>query len=134
DDDIETALGLWNYADCPNVSFKSGGFPFSHNVGIVWVDYYWVGWDGLCFNNKLIWNPSVIVKSSIKINTYYTDTYSTNARLSVITHELGHSLGLGHEISAVLMNDSTFGDESRFGTYGIYEPQEDDEDGVNYLY
>ncbi|MBN1683319.1 hypothetical protein JW865_07190, partial [Candidatus Bathyarchaeota archaeon] len=33
DDDIETALGLWNYADCPNVSFKAGGFPFSHNVG-----------------------------------------------------------------------------------------------------
>ena len=48
-------------------------------------------------------------------------------------HELGHVLSLNEEISPpnVLMNPGT---NIRYGVYGIYTPQQDDINGVNYLY
>ncbi len=47
-------------------------------------------------------------------------------------HELGHALGLGHsEYDNSLMEPYN---SVRWGTYGIYYPQQDDINGINTLY
>lgn len=68
------------------------------------------------------------------LNDYYLADDPSEARQSVIAHELGHSVGLAHEYGAVLMNPWTWGDSSRYGEYGVNTPQQDDVDGVNAIY
>lgn len=133
-DIIEDAMDSWNDAGCDAASFERGGFPHAHEVGVAEVSYWWVSWDGQSTIYRLIWNPSVIVEVMIKINTYYTDNYETDAAQSVVCHEFGHAFGLDHETGAVVMNAYTFGTGSRYGGYGIYEPEDDDVDGVNAMY
>lgn len=68
----------------------------------------------------------------VKLNTYYTsgmqgDIHSIE---STAGHELGHGLGLNHVTFPALMYPS----EDRYYSWGIYKPQQDDENGVNYIY
>ena len=69
-------------------------------------------------------------------NKQYTDGYATNKIRFITCHEPGHALGLADVglWDDVLMNGFTGGEGSRYDTYGIYTPQEDDEDGINFIY
>ena len=43
----------------------------------------------------------------ITLNPYYMSKYDANTQKSVITHELGHALGLGHSVLGQIMNSYT---------------------------
>jgi hypothetical protein len=49
-------------------------------------------------------------------------------------HEFVHALGLGHVQGAVIMNPATWGQNSRYETYNLTTPQNDDLNGINTLY
>jgi len=89
-----------------------------------------VRWDG----RAIIWHhDGWIFFVEIQINEYYTSTYEFNKVRSVTGHELGHALGLGDESASkpVLMNKYT---SYRYDEFGIYQPTQDEVDGINYLY
>ncbi|MEW9556238.1 M57 family metalloprotease [Nonomuraea sp. NPDC050783] len=65
-----------------------------HCVGVWSANYGATGWIG---HTNLIWastKPGQIRDADVQLNDYYTGTYFT--RNNVVTHELGHVLGLGH--------------------------------------
>lgn len=47
-------------------------------------------------NNSENWSGMTYPDGRIELNNYYMIGYSQNKRLSVVMHELGHALGLGH--------------------------------------
>lgn len=62
------------------------------------------------------------------INQAVTGTYTSTMKRSTAGHELGHGLGLGEEnLRAALMNQNR-------NRSTVYKPQQDDTDGVNFLY
>lgn len=91
-------------------------------------NYGQTGWDGRC---NLALSGYEITHATNQLNTYYTSGYGYNKVRSVATHELGHTPGLDHETGAVVMNGVT---SSRYDTWGVYTPQQDDEDGINAMY
>ena len=73
----------------------------------------------------------------IRINKYYTDSFSANLLKSTITHELGHSFGLAHSgddktpcNSVVIMNH--YG--GRHQDCAVWTTQIDDRNGINFNY
>lgn len=93
-----------------------------------------VGWDGLTSyswytgdNGIEYFNNGTVVT----LNYYYTRNYGTNETQSVSTHEFGHSIGLAHSSTCVIMNPDT---SVRYGQCGVYTPQSDDDNGVDALY
>ncbi|MFE9748148.1 matrixin family metalloprotease [Saccharothrix saharensis] len=69
-------------------------------------------------------------------NRYFTDDYSGQKKLSVMVHELGHALGLGHEShsSCSSVNIMETGTYQRYDVCGKYAPQAADINYVNALY
>jgi hypothetical protein len=68
-------------------------------------------------------------------NKYYTDGYSSTARRQVMVHELGHAIGLGHSGSPSCSGQPImYANSNRYFTCGRYAPQQDDINGINYLY
>jgi len=72
-------------------------------------------------------------------NTYYTDSYGSSERQSVMVHELGHALGLDDIHHAppppctgipIMQGDTA----TRWVSCGLTTPQSDDVNGVNFLY
>lgn len=75
------------------------------------------------------------VKSDL--NSYYTVNYTTNERLSVAAHEIGHSaasLQAENPSGCTLPAIEIEATSQRYGECGIYKPQDDDIDGTNALY
>lgn len=69
-------------------------------------------------------------------DTYYTTGYPSTARQAVMGHEMGHALGLGHDStgpgrSVALMHENL---NWSYFNCGIYTPQQDDVNGINFLY
>ncbi|HHU72696.1 MAG TPA: hypothetical protein GXZ21_11785 [Clostridiales bacterium] len=91
-------------------------------------------WDGICYisydSNGYITNATLCLNASISV-TWNND----NALKSVAVHEFGHILSLGDngEMKCI-MNDMTWGTNSRYGTYKLTTPQSIDVAGVNYIY
>lgn len=105
-----------------------------------------VGWDGITYFYYSSGNT--ISYTFAYLNTYYTenhvacghwpyaDCYTDATRKSVAAHELGHSAGLDHTSTCVLMNPATFGSGGRFTSDCGYinVPKSDDINGVNAQY
>lgn len=90
-------------------------------------------WDGISYiEHDMLHITSV----TININTAASQTgNNSNAVKSVVAHEFGHALGLDENGSTkTIMNDHTWGTNSRYGTYNLTTPQADDKSGVNAIY
>ncbi|MEL4357618.1 MULTISPECIES: hypothetical protein [unclassified Luteococcus] len=61
----------------------------------------WNGTDGLWTPPYPCGTHTLISKGNVKINSYYLDlpNYPQAVDISLITHELGHAEGLGHQTS-----------------------------------
>lgn len=119
------SLQDWNAAGT-KVHFQNSG---SYKVYLAEANMPGVAWDGRSY---ITGSGTTIQSCSCYLNMYYTDGYGANKRRSVSGHELGHSLGLWEVTGgAELMNKAT---PSRYDTYGVYTPQQDDINGVNFLY
>ncbi len=93
-----------------------------------------VAWDGATERTlKGYWWWRKVVYAKSYLNAFFTDDYGLNERKSVSGHELGHVLQLWEMDwdDPVLMNQYT---NWRFGEWSVFTPQQDDIDGVNYLY
>ncbi|MRG29815.1 M57 family metalloprotease [Laceyella tengchongensis] len=103
---------------------------YSSNPGITTTagNYGNVSWSGLCSVGSS--SGSTVYRMDISINTYYTDSYSSQKRKGVITHELGHALGLSHENRLGPGGAVMYDNDGRT----VYSPTQDDINGVNAIY
>jgi hypothetical protein len=82
---------------------------------------------------------STIVQGTMELRSYCTrNLYSSVLTQSVITHELGHTLGLGHSDQDVSPHDVCRGDESsavmRSMVQNYTTLKSDDQDAIRWLY
>lgn len=90
-------------------------------------------WDGLTTGTA---NNNLYTQLNLQLNTSKTNSWNNSgARQSVAVHEFGHVFGLMDNglASDSIMNGYTWGTNSRYGTYGLTTPQNDDRFGVNYI-
>jgi hypothetical protein len=129
-----TAVTSWNNTPTP-IWIVSSGKADTENLSLTSVNNNSVGWDGYTYLSPC--NTCTYTYSEVYLNDYYANGYSAGKRQSVTEHELGHVFGLAHPSSAgqaVLMNAYTCGTNSRWCTFGINTPQQDEINGINYLY
>ena len=124
------ALQAWNNTPTPVLFVKESQIG-DEQVSLYHGNYGATGWDGL---SQWIATGSVEYYAWTKINDYYSNSYPADERQSVVGHELGHVLGLGHQPGIDLMNPATCGYESRYCTYLVYTPLQDDINGINAIY
>jgi len=126
---LDTSVDDWNDESMDSGDFDETGNPSTADVEIEDVDLV-VGWAGQTANSVYI---TTIMSSTVQLNEYYLDGYSTDERRCTIAHELGHVWGLDHEdddeIRALMYSWHT-----QRWYWGIYVPQDDDVDGVNAIY
>lgn len=128
---VSASVTSWNNSTSVLTLSKvsSGG-----KIAVVVGGYGSTGWDGLTSYQCTIgyFDGQVLAR----INRTYTDSYSTNKRRSVITHELGHSIGLAHnnaracDVMAVMYYET----QGRYDSCNVYTPRADDITGINALY
>lgn len=92
---------------------------WSYDIYLSYANDSGVSWSGICYT---WWTGDYLYFASAKMNEHYTENFTpTNRQRSTSGHELGHALGLGH---------SEYDNSVRWGTYGIYYPQQDDINGI----
>jgi len=124
--EVENAKSDWNFAtqNYPEFASTTSGEEvdiFSYNDDD--------GYSGLTYACNTSGDHFVYVQ--VFLNGYYLTGYSSYKRMSVISHEFGHVWGLNECDAKVLMNPY---DDIRYDTHYIYKPQDDDLEGVQYLY
>jgi Matrixin len=70
----------------------------------------------------------------VRWNSYHTNGYTATEKYQVITHELGHALGLAHSGYLCSVPAIMYTSSSRYWTCGWTTPQADDVDGINAMY
>jgi hypothetical protein len=68
------------------------------------------------------------------LNSYYTYSYSTDERISVTAHEIGHSAAALQAYNAGCAAVEEIATSVRWGECGIDSPRQDDINGTNALY
>jgi Matrixin. len=124
-----SGAATWNIT---NVTLSFGSFS---NYDILITETYRtdVVWDGFC---TIANSGNFMTRATIQINMAYTATYNNDGALkSVVVHEFGHALGLDENGNTqTVMNRLTWGTKSRYGTYAISSPKQDDKNGIASLY
>jgi len=134
-----SSVSSWNNAATPITITKvtSGA-----NIGVAEGNFGNTGLDGItqdalgnsppACNGSGTWAGGVFVWW----NSYYTDSYVTAKRESVMVHELGHALGLAHNTAGTCGNMPIMKSDiaTRYGTCGLTNPNTDDINRVNALY
>lgn len=132
---ILAGLKNWNSTDAPTISTTSTLTTAPILLGMS--DFGSTGWDGLssvsATNNKA-------TSSLISLNTNYLSSYTSTSDLwkALATHEMGHTLGLGHNVTAVetsIMKEYTVSYYNYSGTSPKYTaPRPVDTDAMNSKY
>lgn len=121
-----------NWSNNTVISFNAS----SSNPDFTIIDggYGNTGWDGITY-----WSCSggTFVKGTlVRINRYWTKNYSNHKTRSVISHELGHVVGLDHRTTSNCTGRSVMypNTPGRFDDCGIFTVQNDDINGTAHLY
>ena len=93
-----------------------------------------VAWEGITDYTVTI--GYIEGSATIQINMAQTKTWNDDGALQwVAIHEFGYALSLAHaENARAIMNPYTWGENSRYGDFGITTIQADDVNGANSLY
>jgi hypothetical protein len=126
--ELNYAAQSWNSAGTK--IYFSVTYDTSSEIAATSYNYGNTGWDGA---TTLYPSSSAVpyTSASVYFNEYYVAGYGSQKRQSVMGHELGHSVGLGEALGAVLMNPTTQG---RYDWFHVYTPQQDDINGVKAIY
>lgn len=92
------------------------------------------GWDGE--TQHLCQNGYAVYGADSYYNYTYTDGYTATGKRQVMSHEIGHALGLDHSgpvdcARMPIMYPDTY---HRFTLCGLFKPQANDIEGINVLY
>jgi YD repeat-containing protein len=127
---IGQAASAWN-SESINASLS---FQYPDGVYCAEVTSPNATWDGICY---IYWDDEGYVTSAtLALNSAISQTWDDSGALkSVAVHEFGHILSLDENGTLeCIMNDCTWGVNSRYGTYGLTTPQSIDVAGVNMIY
>jgi hypothetical protein len=127
----QNAITSWNNSPTP-IWMVSAGKADAENLGLRSVTNNSVVWDGIAYLSPC--NACTDTYADARLNKFFTDGYGAAKRQSVTEHEMGHVFGLAHTAGQVLMNPSTCGANSRWCTFSINTPRQDDVDGINAIY
>ena len=127
---VVSAVNAWR-AKTTQATLKPATTTSGYTVYIS-VGNYDTGWDGLTVSNVV---GNEVESQTVIFNMTRKAWNDPEALKSVAGHEFGHVFGIGDQHGArVIMNDFTYGDNSRYATYKITTPQTDDVNGVNAIY
>lgn len=128
------AMNDWGGNTDVNLVSWSGG---DYNIRVSWVTFGNVQWSGIAAGSSSCAAGTYNQRGQIQINRHYTDGYTSNMKRSVITHEIGHYLGVAHSgssstacSSVVIMHPH----DSKRRSCGVYSTKADDRRAVNSLY